>query len=84
MRPEIAKGGGFEGAETLRIPIHLNFVRILGGITKNFWPIRGVMTPISPPWQHPCLVWGDHVTDFMSRALESLYQSPPFHGRESN
>ena len=50
LRPEIVKGGGFEGAEALRICARTSFCSHLGKNYQKIGPMGGpVLTPISPP-----------------------------------
>ena len=50
MRPEIAKVGGFEGAEALRIRARMSFCWSFGKNDQKIWANVGwgVLTPISP------------------------------------
>ena len=49
MRPEIAKGGGFEGAEELRIQARMSFYWSFGRNYQKIWAKGGgVLTPHIP------------------------------------
>ena len=54
LRPKIAKGGGFEGAEALRIHAEHRFIRVLVKIIKKSWANgEGGSDPHVPPLAIP-------------------------------